>query len=162
MKIDYVIADTHFGHDNIIKYENRPFVNSEEMDSEIIRNWNSIVSSEDNIFHFGDFFLCATAKMKRIMKQLNGNIYLIRGNHDRQSNTKLIERLGFVDVFDSYRYKDYIFTHRPIEKPQIFNIHGHTHSQRKDDSKHICVSVEKLNYKPISFEKLEGKIKKLK
>jgi calcineurin-like phosphoesterase family protein len=42
----YLVADLHFGHKNIIEYENRPFKDIFSMDKEISSNWNAVVSSE--------------------------------------------------------------------------------------------------------------------
>ncbi len=43
MKV-FFTADTHFGDSNIIRYENRPFSDIEDMDRTIIKNWNDAVS----------------------------------------------------------------------------------------------------------------------
>lgn len=150
----YFIADTHFGHDNIIKYENRPFSNADKMDKVIIDRWNNKVDKDDIIYHLGDVFLCNTERQFEIMEQLNGEIILIRGNHDKQTNTKLIDRLGFKEVYNRLILEDrFILTHRPTELSNNYiNIHGHTHSQREWDVNHICVSVEMIGYSPISFK----------
>ena len=83
----YLTADLHFGHENIIKYCNRPFNDVHEMNNTLINNWNSIVNEDDLIFCLGDF---SFREADRYAKYLNGEIILIRGNHDRSSNIKKI------------------------------------------------------------------------
>ena len=63
----YFTADTHFGHGNIIKYCNRPFKNHLEMDDELIRRWNNVVSNEDEVYHLGDFEFGAPGYLIDIM-----------------------------------------------------------------------------------------------
>ena len=50
MSTVFFTADPHFGHTNIIRYENRPFASAEEMDQELIRRWNETVSPEDTVY----------------------------------------------------------------------------------------------------------------
>lgn len=45
----YYTGDQHFGHSNIIRFCNRPFVTVAEMDEALIKNWNNVVSNDDMI-----------------------------------------------------------------------------------------------------------------
>ena len=51
----FFTSDTHFGHENIIKYCGRPFKDVEKMNERLIKNWNEVVKDTDTIFHLGDF-----------------------------------------------------------------------------------------------------------
>lgn len=164
----YFISDTHFGHKNIIEYENRPFDNVEEMDRFIIDNWNSVVNDKDVVFHLGDFFLTYTERQFEIFNQLKGNIILIRGNHDRQSKTKLLERIGFDEVHDDLiigcNGVKVLLTHRPFsdldymnENEIDFNFHGHKHMVDEEYSdRHVNLSVENINYSPVDCDYLRS------
>lgn len=158
----YLIADTHFGHHNIIKYEDRPFDNIYQMDKQLIEKWNSVITDDDKVFHLGDFSLCSTRKSFYIFNRLKGKKYLIKGNHDVYSDTKLTERMGFKKVFEEFWLGDNILlTHKPKEvHPKVLNIHGHTHklfylrSKWRTSKHHFCVSAELIDYTPISLEDL--------
>ena len=78
----FFISDFHAKHSNIIKFCNRPYKSSEEMTKILIENWNSIIKSDDIVFKLGDFIW--SGSWNSILEQLNGNIYLILGNHDRK------------------------------------------------------------------------------
>ena len=45
--------DVHFGHGNVIKFDNRPFETVEEMDKELVNRWNTIRCISLGIF-FGE------------------------------------------------------------------------------------------------------------
>ena len=49
----YLTSDQHFNHKNIIKYCDRPFANTDYMNTEIIRNYNNIVKDDDIVYHLG-------------------------------------------------------------------------------------------------------------
>ena len=74
----YLTADMHFGHANIIKYENRPFANEDDMDGMIIKNWNylsdyidraMLASLDDN-----DNPTKATRELSKLYDQLYSNV----------------------------------------------------------------------------------------
>ena len=74
-------SDTHFNHSKILDFCKRPFADIAEHDAALIKNWNDLVKPEDTVFHLGDFCWGGTSKWREILSQLNGHIYLIRGNH---------------------------------------------------------------------------------
>lgn len=80
----WLTSDTHFWHNNIIKYCNRPFETVEEMNQALIDNWNSVVGPDDHVYHLGDFCFGNVEKWNTVLAPgvLNGHIHLILGNHD--------------------------------------------------------------------------------
>jgi len=76
----YFTSDTHFNHRGIISYCNRPFKDIDEMNRILIDGWNSRVRPGDFIYHLGDF---GWKDCLEIVKQLNGQKFLITGSHTR-------------------------------------------------------------------------------
>ena len=87
----FFTSDTHFNHNKVIDFCNRPFKSIEEHDAQLIKNWNETVGKQDTIFHLGDFIFGGSAKLYEIISQLNGNIVLIRGNHDDKNISRQME-----------------------------------------------------------------------
>ena len=55
--MNFYIADMHFGHKNVIRYDNRPFDSIEEMDKAMITLWNETVGDDDVVYIIG-YFCC--------------------------------------------------------------------------------------------------------
>jgi len=89
----YFSADLHFGHNNIITYSGRPYANVTEMNENIVERWNALVTHEDEVIILGDLCLGKLEESLNYAKQLNGQITLLLGNHDRPfgSNGKIRE-----------------------------------------------------------------------
>lgn len=94
----FFTSDSHFHHENIMKYCNRPFSSIEEHDKTLIDKWNEKVGPDDVIFHLGDFAFASEHYIKRVLEQLNGKKYLVFGNHDWRRMTKSICEQYFEDV----------------------------------------------------------------
>lgn len=157
----FFISDTHFNHYNIIKYCDRPFSSLYYMDQELIERWNNVVSKEDIVYHLGDFALGGKDVSRYYCQILNGRIRLVLGNHDTNKVRDYYE-MGFDRVYDKpiIYNQFYILSHEPIfitENMPYANIYGHVHNnpEYKDvTSNTACVSVERIDYRPIEFDKL--------
>lgn len=163
----FFIADTHFGDENIIAFENRPFENVEEMNDFLISAWNETVKQflykgeyPLEIYVLGDFGndLVELEDISKILSKLNGKKYLVKGNHDRYTNDEY-RSVGFDEVYDKPVLLDnfYILSHEPVyvsSNMPYANIFGHVHNNpiyKTFSEKHFCVSAERIGYKPINF-----------
>lgn len=166
----FFIADPHFGHQNIIEYESRPFKTVEEMDETLIKNWNNIVCKKEKIFILGDLAWGNKEKVKQYIQRLNGIKTLILGNHDREHSISWWQDMGLWEVIQyPIIYNEwYILSHEPIQlnKSHITpfcNIFGHIHSQKiydyNSDRRGFCVSVERIEYKPIEWNEMLERMK---
>lgn len=178
----FFISDTHFGHENMLKFTNytgermRPFDSIEELDELMIENWNKMVGPNDRIYHLGDVvYKCKNRD--QIMSRLNGKKVLIKGNHDR-------DQLGwymkyFEDVRGTFHIEgNYLLSHFPIHSDSkgrfVRGLHGHIHNQLvmktvwyptgngvEPDPWYRNCCVERNNYSPIPFEVIKEETEKL-
>lgn len=180
----FFTSDTHFGHSKIIDYCKRPFSSIEEHDKALIQNWNNTVGQDDTVFHLGDFAYGNSQFIANIIKQLNGNIILIKGNHDLKNINPTLYNM-FSDVVYQARilidkqtvYLNHFpflcFDHGDINLyKNNYNIQlfGHVHSGPLTSSKDVSrlnilfptqydVGVDNNNYTPISWADVKNKIK---
>lgn len=172
-------SDLHFWHKNICKYCNRPYDSVEEMNKAIIANWNSVVKDDGIVFLLGDMGFCGIEKLRPLMSQLKGKIYLVQGNHDSDKVvTRLLEEeiidsaftLGSISIIGDEECPNQELTlcHFPMidwynKEKGAWMIHGHQH-QLPDTLSCSCahwdVGLDKNNMTPISFEQLKININK--
>ena len=102
----FFTADTHFGHQNILEFTERPFTDIAEHDEILINNINTTVGRTDFLYHLGDFCFGRTANYqtqfaKELLTRINcKNIHLILGNHDPRSRRGQ-PREEFAQLFNS-------------------------------------------------------------
>ena len=154
-------SDLHLGHDNIIRYANRPFRDTDEMDAALYANWQAAVGAADTLIVVGDVAMrhaVAPATWQRIRAAAGKSKRLVVGNHDLTGSGELR-----VDGFDDIcavaciaGEPPLLLTHMPLaEVPAgCVNVHGHTHDEAPRRSPHINVSVEQLDYRPLPLAKL--------
>ena len=137
------IADLHFFHENIIWFDSRPYKTIEEMTEKLIENWNGAVNKCDHVYVLGDMFWNNSHnKAIEVMKRLNGNVHLIKGNHDRITSSEF--KKCFVEIVDYKKIND--FVHR-VQTSVVLShyympfydghwhkgilLHGHTHVSKE-------------------------------
>lgn len=155
--MDYFISDTHFGHKNLCeKYRG---LTVEESDELLIKNWNNRVRKEDKVYYLGDFSMDAPNLLEKYLSRLNGQIYVIGGNHDTRRVCEKFRELG-VTVLGCMRYKEYILSHFPIskriikERPYKGNIHGHIHAYELVSPDYVSVAADLNDMTPLTFEEI--------
>lgn len=179
----FFISDTHFGHESpYTKFlrEDGSFLrhhgSAEAGDEAMVENWNKVVKSNDRVYHVGDVSM--TKKHLPILSRLNGRKVLIKGNHDIEKLN--VYTPYFDDIRGSHQFDGMFICHVPIHPDSLgrwgFNIHGHLHHRRvmrtvietdmnafmqpRDfevqivDPRYFNVSVECINYTPISLEEV--------
>ena len=167
----FFTADAHFGHANIIKHCNRPFASVEEMDETLIANWNAKVGRQDSVYILGDLIFKAAKEPEEYLKRLNGNKYLIKGNHDNSWVSKVDLEKFFAAVWQMGYTKDsgvemvmchYPMTDWPKKHHGTYMIHGHIHNNTDLDSwsflknnDHILnAGVDVCGFCPVTFREL--------
>ena len=163
----WLISDTHFNHKKIQEYCNRP----DDWQDMIISNWNKTIDTNDTVLHLGDFAFGNKALTYKITKQLvNGDIYMIKGNHDRHS--KMWYKDIGITVVPSFMVsiegtnKTLYFTHRKMKHEHFYgiNIHGHIHQKGKyisftNEGMYVNVCLEQTNYFPVKLSTVLSQIK---
>ena len=99
----YYIGDLHIGHEHILKLDNRPYNSMLEMTRDLVNNWNSVVTSDDDVYVIGDMFWKPAYALETLPK-LNGRIHLIKGNHDKLNDEVIAlytEVKDYMEIIDS-------------------------------------------------------------
>lgn len=90
----FFTADTHFGHEKVIGYSNRPFADADAMDEALLAGWAAALRSpKDRLYHLGDVAFGGVERVTRIaglIKKLPGEKFLIPGNHDSERNLAIL------------------------------------------------------------------------
>ena len=184
----FFISDTHLLHANIIRYEHRPWLREGDLDSTgnwissyvasergkemteaIKNNWNKRVKPEDKVIHIGDFGFGRSTEAPDSVKspllllkeQLNGDMILISGNHDRNNGAKSIIESMVIDIGG---FKIWCVHNPKFARPEYkLNFTGHEHgkfgifNKLGEKSTIVDLSVENWNYMPVSINEILAK-----
>lgn len=174
-------SDHHYGHFNILEYDKRGlqyggiFKDIEHMNTSLVDTWNEQVSKEDEVYYIGDFSM-SPRYVDSIVPLLNGNKYLICGNHDKPFfSGKHADRYlaaGFKDILPNIHNmtlkngEEVVLSHLPYESHDSrykkflpkdegkWLIHGHVHLAWKIKNKQINVGISIWNYNMVTEDKI--------
>lgn len=162
----FLISDTHFGHANILNFKRpdgtpmRVFDDVNHMNEHMIDRWNSVVRPQDKIYHLGDVTMFKQLD-GRILNRLNGHKRLVRGNHDVAPTKQYLQ--WFDEIYACRVLDRMLLTHIPIHTESLgrfrANIHGHIHAHPSFGPQYVNVSVEAIDYTPVSLEEISAKVK---
>lgn len=173
----WLITDTHFNHMKLLEY-GRPA----DFEQRIFDSCVDKIRPGDLVIHLGDILIGKDSEthlrwVDPLVTGIGANWILVRGNHDKKSDTWYLER-GWKFVckeFVNEYFGTFIrFSHKPRPKPwkghvgPDMNIHGHFHDSdhRKDESSmfydydyHKLLALEYEGYGPILLETFLEKYK---
>lgn len=169
MKNIFFISDTHFGHANTFKLFKREdgtplreFDSIEHMNDTMVERWNSVVGPYDRVYHCGDVVI--RKEFLEVLRRCNGKKVLIMGNHDIFGHAAYLEHFEDIRAYKVMPEHGIIASHIPVYGDALSerfgtNIHGHLHANHvmRDgvrDSRYVNVSVEQINYTPVSLDEV--------
>lgn len=165
------ISDLHLFHKNVTKagkdFDKRPYMDLEEMHSDILLKWNQAVTNADHVFILGDFVWKFTAdnrdEVMKMIKEMNGNLHLIIGNHDKIKDSNFKKRFEEIihykrvdDVLDGEN-RTVIMSHyyMPLYEQHYRGailLHGHSHNSSESDmEREITELVKSKGFSPVEI-----------
>lgn len=178
----WLSSDWHFNHDREFVWKARGFSNVQEMNEVIVARHNSVVAPDDTVYVLGDCALGGSEKVileenKALIERLNGNIHIIRGNHDTDrriamyGSCKNVVSAGLWAEVIKYKGYHFYLSHFPtitanLEKESLkqctLNLFGHTHQLDNfylDTPMYYHVGVDSHNCYPVLIDDIIQEMK---
>lgn len=157
-------ADLHLGHENILRFCDRPFETIEEHDRVLVGLWNSVVAPADTVYVIGDFaHKVHPRRMRQLFDSLRGEKHLIIGNHDKGATHSLpwasvSDRVAVsVDgtrlMLDHYPGRSWHGSNRGV-----IQLYGHVHGRLPDLWNALDVGVDRWNYMPVDLPQILARL----
>jgi len=162
----FFTADIHIGHTFI--QELRGYANKEEMHADLIAKWNDTVPPHGEVIILGDISFTNTSTTIEILTQLNGNLHLVLGNHDKKLANATLNIFKTVSEVKEIYIQDY----ESGRKTRVFMSHyshqiwnnshhgsyhlfGHSHNTIEGIGKSMDVGLDTHNYIPYTWEEID-------
>lgn len=163
---NWYTADLHFGHDNIIRFCDRPFRDAGHMDRVLIDNLWSCVGPSDDLWILGDF---AWGERRRDQEWLCGVFdklpgarkHLVIGNHDKDATLALpwSTVTPLAEVKDGEDGLTHTLCHYPMvtwnrARRGALQLFGHVHENWRGTRNAVNVGVDVWDFKPVRIEEV--------
>lgn len=162
----FITSDTWFGRPQILQIANRlQFKDVNDMNKQLIKNWNSVVKKNDIVFHLGNF-AWDPQTARQVLNKLNGTIYFLIGSSDEAfldiqhefENVSVLE-----DQIVELPQYDAVICHYPLEvwngkDSGTIHFHGHTVYSHKTDlyaMNRINACTDFWSYTPVKYSTIK-------
>jgi len=146
------------------------------MNKQLIKNWNSVIKYNDDVYILGDiFYRESVVDANEILSKLKGRKYLIKGNHDTFIEKKGIDTSVFEWIKNyhvlKYDKRKFVLFHFPIYSWQSsrkgsIHLYGYVHNNEHEVVNEVLgnnsynVGADLNNFTPISIYEVIDKIEK--
>lgn len=165
-------SDTHFGHDKVLEFADRPWRSMDAMVRDMVANINARVALNDELYILGDYsYKMSVADAYDLRKRiLCKKVHLVPGNHDKDwtqpavAGAFIVEPPICVLKVDGLKL---VLSHFPMADWQSmshgsWHLHGHIHGSRdgynlmnlKQGLLRYDVGVDANAYTPVSLDEL--------
>ena len=168
MRDIWFTSDFHFGHHNIIRYCNRPFANTQEMDAVITDRMNACAKPNDILYFLGDFCMGRAEQVAEYRKRLEcRTIHFIEGNHDKVARIQqpLFASWGVLSEINVAKQR-IVLCHDamrvwPRHAQGAWQLYGHSHGNLPDEplSLSMDVGIDSLDFRPWNFDEIQSVMK---
>jgi len=178
----WFLSDTHFSQQRTLELSKRPFRDLQDMDYNMISNWNKHITMNDEVYFLGDF-----GESFDYLKLLNyKKLHFVLGNYERQTvdkkdiTDKSLKELKKFDNVKTYLRgeckltlkdgKDVICIHEPIdpaeENPTDYTdklcIYGHIHGRHFYKLNGTDAGVDAHWFSPIDEDEIVWRLNAIK
>ncbi|KKN62411.1 hypothetical protein LCGC14_0512080 [marine sediment metagenome] len=154
-------ADTHWGQARTLELSKRPFDSVEQMDKQLIDNWNAVVTNEDTVYHLGD-----VGDLHRLNEINAKHIKLVMGNYEHTLNildscNQLDNRIEIISlgskiIIDNI---EFALVHKPEEVSNympidytLFYLFGHIHERQLVKRNGLNCGTDVHHFTPIDSD----------
>ena len=172
MKI-FMTSNLQLGRPSAIGKWKRPFDNVNQMDDELIANWNKVVTNDDTVYCLGNFawdpktaydsMLRLKGKKIYILGEIDQPLIDLSRKNNLPANNKIVS-----DIFVDHNIKA-VLSYYPLKEWEkknkgYWHVTGFPNRKHKTvpKSKIINCSIDQCNYKPQDINSIIGLLNEIK